>query len=286
MRIKKKIDIEKINVGDTGYTLLKTKVYKPFLIYSYIYFYMLEEKNGEHLISGYKDFRKSFRVSKEESYKDVVIENLVELVIHYLLDNGVYGVLKPGELSITDGQLNGPNDIYSDAFYKSVVITGYDEQYDGDIYISYPLWKGQFVVDLDDLMYHDENDKLFKKYMIARSIEMDEWTDFDSFEYPEILSENDDNCGESVKKNLKQIDEQIRNEIKLFKEGKLEGDDVVNIYKLNLKNDIFSILESEFPEDIKVDFDKLFEYVIDDVDYEEGERIDGIYTIIDDFLEE
>jgi hypothetical protein len=66
----------------------------------------------------------------------------------------------------------------------------------------------------------------------------------------------------------------------------LEGDDVVNIYKLNLKNDIFSILESEFPEDIKVDFDKLFEYVIDDVDYEEGERIDGIYTIIDDFLEE
>jgi hypothetical protein len=101
MRIKKKIDIEKINVGDTGYTLLKTKVYKPFLIYSYIYFYMLEEKNGEHLISGYKDFRKSFRVSKEESYKDVVIENLVELVIHYLLDNGVYGVLKPGELSMT-----------------------------------------------------------------------------------------------------------------------------------------------------------------------------------------
>jgi hypothetical protein len=87
-------------------------------------------------------------------------------------------------------------------------------------------------------------------------------------------------------KNLKQIDEQIRNEIKLFKEGKVEGDDVVNIYKLNLKNDIFSILESEFPEDIKVDFDKLFEYVIDDVDYEEGERIEGIYTIIDDFLEE
>jgi hypothetical protein len=187
MEIKKDFNVDGIKVSGTEYRLLKVEVFKPFRIPFYIYLYMVEDNDNNFLISGYKDFRKRFIADDFESHKKVIEENLVELVLHSLIDNGVYGILEPVEMSIRDGQLNHEDDVYSDAHNKKVWVNGYDEQYDGDIFISSIYWKGQFVVDLDDLEYNSEEGKLFKQYMVARSIEMDEWTDFDSFEYPEIL---------------------------------------------------------------------------------------------------
>lgn len=199
MEIKKEFNIEEIKVKYTDYTLLKVEVLKPFRLPFYIYFYMVKDNDNDLFISGYKDFRRYFLVgTKFESYEKVVEDNLVELVLHSLIDDGVYGILKPEELSITDGQLNHEDDVYSDAHNKKVWVEGYDEQYDGDIFISSIYWKKQFVVDLDDLIYENEEGKLFKQYMVARSIEMDEWTGMDSFEYPEILIKEEKKNNETV----------------------------------------------------------------------------------------
>jgi hypothetical protein len=87
-----------------------------------------------------------------------------------------------------------------------------------------------------------------------------------------------------AEKTLKEIDEQINKEIEQFKNG---NSDTVNIYKLNLKSDILIALENETDndEEYKVDFDKLYNYIFDNITYEEEQRMEGLTAEINNFLE-
>ena len=90
-----------------------------------------------------------------------------------------------------------------------------------------------------------------------------------------------------AEKTLREIEEQIKNEIEQFKKSKSYGDETVQIYKLNLKSDILISLQNETDNDenFKVDFDKLYFYILNNIGYEEEQRMEGLTNEINNFLE-
>lgn len=169
-----------LNIFETkkeGFTEVVVKTLKPFK--SEIKVYVKDNKihtspnlNGsEFTLHG-----EGLLYSIKDALFPIISESLIE-------HNKVYGTLKRTS-DITDGQLLELEDDPERMIGKTVKIVATDDNFPSDIIITHPTIKGQYVVDLDDVEYTDEDGKIFKQAVLFWDIELDQGTPSDEFEVP------------------------------------------------------------------------------------------------------